>query len=212
MSNRTSRSSHHSRAASTGKVRVIAGEWRGRWIRFNNAQGLRPTGDRMRETLFNWLQSRIRGARCLDLFAGTGALGIEAVSRGAAVSALVEQNPSVCQQLEKEIETLATNPQDVNQRLPVHKLSAEAFLQNPAFATGPFDIVFVDPPFSADVQVDILQLLRESGQLADDALVYVEAPAKSALQARLPATYEIYRSLKQGNVQCVLLQSLEVAS
>lgn len=220
MPKRTSSSSRHrksrsgsgaganavTRAVTRARVRIIGGLWRGRWIHFTEAEGLRPTGDRMRETLFNWLQGSVHGARCLDLFAGTGVLGLEAVSRGAAMTVLVDANPVVCEQLEAEVSTLAANDPALAQRLPIQSVTAETYLQREATGNDQFDIVFVDPPFSEDIQIDILSLLLRSGQLAEPALVYVEGPVSAALETRLPAGYVVHRAKKQGNVQCLLLQ------
>lgn len=212
MPERTSSSSRHVRAGSgnaTGeraRVRIIGGNWRGRWIHFFAAQGLRPTGDRMRETLFNWIQIPVRGARCLDLFAGTGVLGIEAISRGAAEAVLVERSPAVGRQLENEIANLVAGESELEHRLSVQSMAAQEFIETVAQTHAPFDIVFVDPPFSQDVQIDVLNGLLRSELLAPQAMIYVEAPADMTLKERIPVGLEIFRTSTQGKVQCLLLE------
>lgn len=152
------------------RVRIIGGRWRGRKLHFPDGAGLRPTGDRIRETLFNWLQPVLPGARCLDLFAGSGALGFEALSRGAASCVLVEQNPQAWRCLQQARQLLDTEDATI-----IHA-DSKSWL---ASATGPFDIVFIDPPFAeASLSPDILvALLLQRQLLADDALLYLEQPA-----------------------------------
>ena len=121
-------------------LRIIGGEWRGRKVSFPDQAGLRPTGDRVRETLFNWLQPIISGARCLDLFAGSGVLGLEALSRGAAQVVMVEQAAPVCRYLQQAADNLGAQG-----RLEVNHTTAEAYLMS---AAKPFDVIFFDPPFA----------------------------------------------------------------
>src|SRR5450432_2048001 len=120
-------------------VRIIGGEWRGRRINFPDIPGLRPTPDRVRETLFNWLQQAVAGARCLDLFAGSGALGLEALSRGAKALAFVEQAVPAARALREQLMRLGATS-----RAQVFEMGAARFLRS---AGEPFDIVFLDPPF-----------------------------------------------------------------
>jgi len=154
-----------------GKLRIIGGRWRGRKLQVADLPGLRPSGDRSREVLFNWLQGSIHGARCLDLFAGTGALGLEAASRGAAEVVLVEKNPDVCARLR----TIASEWPGGNV-LKVVQADATRWLER---AEGPFDIALVDPPFGAGLYATTLQALARPGLLAPGALVYVESDARS---------------------------------
>lgn len=155
----------------TGKLRIISGNWRGRRLPVPDLPGLRPSGDRVREVLFNWLQGRVREARCLDLFAGTGALGLEAASRGAGSVVLVEQDRRLCRQL---IELAEDWPG--GNVLTVVQADAVRWLER---AEGPFDLVFVDPPFGTGLYAATLEALARSELLAPSALVYVESAAGS---------------------------------
>lgn len=131
-----------------GVVRVIGGQWRGRKLPFYSAEGLRPTGDRIRETLFNWLAPYIAGAHCLDLFAGSGALGLEALSRGAASCDFVDTDPRSIEQIGRHLGTLACPLGKT------HRQSAQQFL---TAHSQPWDIVFLDPPFNKNLLPPILE-------------------------------------------------------
>ena len=152
-----------------GAVRVIAGEWRGRRIPIPDGTTVRPTPDRVRETLFNWLREMVEGARCLDLFAGTGVLGFEALSRGAAEVWFVEQDATLVGALQAMATTLGVRPRVVRR-------DVLAFLREPA--PRPFDLAFLDPPYALAVE-PYLELLR--AWLAPTALVYVERPRTAGL-------------------------------
>jgi 16S rRNA (guanine966-N2)-methyltransferase len=147
-------------------VRIIGGHWRGTKLPVADVAGLRPTSDRVRETLFNWLQPMLPGARVLDLFAGSGALGLEAVSRGAREAVLVERDPALAASLRQ----LAARLPD-GDRVEVVCADALAWLRG---AHGAFDLAFVDPPFAADLWRPALDALGE--RMADEAWLYVEAP------------------------------------
>lgn len=177
------------------RVRVIGGQWRGRSLVVPPLPAVRPTPDRVRETLFNWLQSTIAGARCLDLFAGTGALGIEALSRGAAEVVFVDQAPQVGRHLRATLETLRAD------NASVHVADAMQYLQG---APRPFDIVFLDPPFESDLLAGILERLAR-GWLAPEAFVYVECPADKDLPA-LPSGWQVHRAKRAGQVGYHLLR------
>ncbi len=177
-------------------VRIIGGDLRSRRIRFEATRGLRPTPDRVRETLFNWLAPHIRGARCLDLFAGSGALGFEAASRGAASVILVESNRRACRHLEDNRLALG-----LGAGVSVRCESASAFLRRPAHA---FDIVFLDPPFDADGIDPALDQLARGDRLAAAARVYVERRATRSKQADPPA-WETVRQGVCGDVDYRLL-------
>lgn len=151
----------------TGSVRVIGGRWRGSKLPVPDVDGLRPTSDRVRETVFNWLQPKLAGARVLDLFAGSGALGIEALSRGAREAVLVERDPALADALRAAGERLHAGPD-----LQVVRADALAWLRAPLY--GRFDIVFLDPPFAAGLWQPVLQALPP--WLAPDAWLYLEAP------------------------------------
>lgn len=150
-----------------GQVRIIGGRWRGTRLPVVEAPGLRPTPDRVRETLFNWLQPTLSGTRVLDLFAGSGALGLESLSRGAREAWLVESDPRQCQSLRDTVERL--HAQDEAQ---VVRADALTWLRAPM--QGRFDVVFIDPPYSADLWQGALALLPQ--WLATDAWLYMESP------------------------------------
>ena len=150
-----------------GHVRIIGGHWRGTRLPVGSAPGLRPTSDRVRETLFNWLQPKLANARVLDLFAGSGALGLEALSRGAREAILVESAPEVADGLRKVVERL-----DAGAQATVVRADALRWLQAPLH--GRFDIVFVDPPFGAGLWSGVLAALPP--WLSADAWVYLETP------------------------------------
>lgn len=183
------------RAGPPGEVRIIAGRWRGRRLRVLAAEGLRPTADRVRETLFNWLAAQIGGARCLDLFAGTGALGIEALSRGAAAVWFVERNPAVALQLQASLDRLGA--------AGAHVVGADAlkFLAGPA---QPFDVVFLDPPFGGPDPGNLCRLLR-AGWVREGALIYLEMSRSQALPA-LPPGWQPLREKTAGQVRFALLR------
>ncbi len=154
-----------------GSVRIVGGRWRGRRLPVPDGD-VRPSPDRVRETLFNWLAARLTGARCLDLFAGTGVLGFEALSRGARSATLVDRDPAVIAHL-----------MDMRARLEAEQaeiLRYDALAWLAATPPTPYDIVFVDPPFTADLAATVLAALA-AGWVADEGVVYVEAPAVPAL-------------------------------
>jgi 16S rRNA (guanine966-N2)-methyltransferase len=157
--------------ATAGKVRIIGGRWRGTRLAVFDRPGLRPTADRVRETLFNWLAPVLPGARVLDLFAGTGALGIEAVSRGAAHAVLVERDAAAAQALRDTAAKLQGGD-----ALAVVQSDALAWLH--AQPDGAFDIAFVDPPFDANLWGGVLPVLAP--KLAEQGWLYVEAPVDAA--------------------------------
>jgi 16S rRNA (guanine966-N2)-methyltransferase len=179
-----------SAGAGRNEVRIIGGAWRGRKIRFPPNAGLRPTPDRVRETLFNWLAPSIGGARCLDLFAGSGALGLEALSRGAAHVVFVEKNPAVAKHLSAVTATLAPGQADVAAG------DARRWLKGQPQG---FDIVFVDPPFDSDLLDGALMALARPGWLAAGAFVYIESPAAVGEPA-LPGGWRLHRSGRAGEV------------
>ena len=171
------------------QLRIIAGRWRGRKLTFAPVPGLRPTPDRVRETLFNWLGPVLQDARCLDLFAGSGAQGIEAASRGAAEVVLVDHDPLVVSTLREQLQLLDFSAarvvqQDVNSWL--------------ATAATPFDVVFLDPPFRQGRLPECIDRLESGGWLAAGARIYIEAE-KSWVPV-LPDSWELYRSKQAGQV------------
>lgn len=182
-----------SSAGGVGSVRIIAGRWRGTRLPVPDRPGLRPTSDRVRETLFNWLQPVLPGARVLDLFAGSGALGLEAASRGAAHVQLVEADPQLAQALAAAAARL-----DGEGRVTVRRGDALAFLREDAGER--WDIAFVDPPFAADLWPAVLALLPT--RLSADAWLYVESPAGHAPD--LPADWALHRESGTRDVRYAL--------
>jgi 16S rRNA (guanine966-N2)-methyltransferase len=178
----------------SGRLRIIGGRYRGRKLPVPDQQGLRPTGDRVRENLFNWLQPVIEGSRCLDLYAGSGALAFEAASRGAAEVVLVEQSAPVVRELVANVRRLDA-PQ-------VRVVRADA-LRWLAEAGAAFDIVFLDPPFATGLLEASCNLLERNGWLAPRALVYLEAPASEAFPP-LPPSWELVRDRRAGQVHFAL--------
>lgn len=182
---------------STGKLRIIAGEWRGRKLPVADLVGLRPSTDRTRETLFNWLAPDIVGARCLDLFAGTGALGLEALSRGAAQCLFIERHKQAASLLEQSLQTLnalsrgTVHQGDALEFLTETEKSAQAGVNSPSF-----DLVFMDPPFADKLLDRALALLQDCSVLSAGAIVYLEyAPHQ---EPQLPQQWEHYRQKKSA--------------
>ncbi len=185
------------KSSKPGTVRIIAGEWRGRRLPVPDLPGLRPSGDRSRETLFNWLQGELRGARCADLFAGTGVLGLEALSRGAASAVLVENNAKAAAQLRASVSLLQAGKASVLQQ------DALAWLKN--LPAGSLDLVFVDPPFGQGLAVPALQLLQQEDVLRPGGLVYLETARSEALPVSTSG-WETLRDKTLGEVRMQLLR------
>ena len=179
------------------RVRIIGGAWRRRWLPVAPVPGLRPSADAQRETLFNWLQPLLPGAVVLDLFAGTGALGLEAASRGAGSVLLVEKSPVAADQLEANLRSLDADGVTVRRGDALRLLS-----QGPkAVGHTAFDIVFIDPPFGKGLIAPVLEHLRGGAWLAPGARVYVEQ--EGGLPA--PAGWEILRERTGGEAHGLLL-------
>jgi len=156
----------NSKATKLGEVRIIGGDWRGRKLPVLNAEGLRPTSDRVRETLFNWLQFEIPGAKCLDVFAGSGALSFEALSRGAKQATLLELGAANSNQLKQNLQTLNVSNASVEQVDSLQWLAQTA--------KESFDVVFLDPPFHREFMQNTVDLLFKNGYLNDQAWLYLE--------------------------------------
>jgi 16S rRNA (guanine966-N2)-methyltransferase len=180
----------HPRGADARVLRIIGGQWRGRKLRFPAKAPIRPTPDRVRETLFNWLAARVPGARCLDLFAGSGALGLEALSRGAAHVTFIERDPAAARALRARL----TEWQAPSAR--VEQMDALDFLRQQGQA---FDIVFLDPPFEADLLVPAARMLEAGQWLAPDALLYIEHAARGTALP-LPQGWTRARAKQAGEV------------
>ena len=177
------------------QLRIIGGSWRGRKLPFAPLPGLRPTPDRVRETLFNWLAPVISGTRCLDLYSGSGALGLEAASRGAAEVVLVETAAQVITSLQRQVDLLAAS------QVQVVQADVQQWLRGDS---KPFDVVFLDPPFDRQLLSADMRLLEVNGWLAPDAFIYIEA--EKELQLVLPENWVVYRSKQAGQVGYQLLK------
>lgn len=173
------------------RLRIIGGQWRGRKLTFTPVEGLRPTSDRVRETLFNWLAPYIHGARCADLFAGSGALGLEALSRGACHCDFVDTSGAALAQIGNHLATLgaATAGQ-------CHPSTALQFLQA---SSEPYDLVFIDPPFTRELVNPACTVLAARKLLAAGALVYVEMAASEPPPAAPPG-WSLHRDKTAGGV------------
>ncbi len=180
-----------------GRLRLIGGEYRRRLLPVLDMPGLRPTPDRVRETLFNWLVADLPGARVLDLFAGTGALGLEALSRGARAACFVERDAAVARTLEDNLVTLGAH-----NRAAVMTTDALAFLSS---APSPFTLAFLDPPFHQGLAGPCCAAL-EAGWLSDDAVIYLET--ESAIVPEVPANWALHREVRAGESQGRLYRRL----
>ena len=182
-----------------GRLRIVAGLWRSRLLDIADAEGLRPTSERIRETLFNWLAPTIHGARCLDLFAGTGALGLEALSRGAREAVFVEQSPVAARQLE-------TNIGIVGAQAAANVVQGDGLRYLGSAPAGSFNIVFLDPPFAADLLDETCRLLAENRLLAAGGLVYLEMERTQDAPS-LPDGWQVLKNKTAGNVRYMLVQT-----
>jgi 16S rRNA (guanine966-N2)-methyltransferase len=187
-----------------GSVRIIAGEWRGRRIEVAPGTSIRPTPDRVRETLFNWLAPVLPGMYCLDLYAGTGVLGLEALSRGAAGSWFVEQDTEAARALESALDRLAgAGSTPGRDRGRVLRADARSWLAGSPPRS--FGLVFLDPPYQADELGNLCTLLAR-GWLAPQAWVYLETSRDRALPA-LPAGWQLHREREAGEVRFALART-----
>ncbi|KLN45604.1 16S rRNA methyltransferase [Providencia rettgeri] len=177
-------------SASLGQIRIIGGMWRGRKLPVRDSEGLRPTTDRIKETLFNWLMPIIRDARCLDCFAGSGSLGFEALSRFAETVTFIELDKQNAQLLAENKARLQADNATIENHNSLNFLSQ----------TGtPFDIVFIDPPFRKGLLNETIQLLEKNQWLAEESWIYVESEAESPL-TDLPANWQLHREKITGQV------------
>jgi len=188
-----SKSYEHPVSAASGELRIIGGSWRGRKLRFPALPGLRPSPDRVRETLFNWLGPTLPGAHCLDLFAGSGALGLEALSRGASSCWFVDNANAACRSIEEHLSLLRADGGRV-----VNADSTRWLELRPSTAPA-FDVVFLDPPFRQGLLEACCDRLERGDWLAQDALIYLEAGADETPPA-LPANWLLHRDKRAGQV------------
>lgn len=180
---------------SRGRLRIVAGIWRSRVLEIADVEGLRPTSERIRETLFNWLTPRMAGARCLDLFAGTGALGLEALSRGAAAAVFVENSKVAIATLRRNLASLDASG------AVIHAGSATEYID--AAGAESFDIVFLDPPFADDNLAELCRLIDESELVTTNANVYLEQD-RARPEPDLPDGWTVLKSKVAGNVRYTL--------
>ncbi|MCW8907822.1 MAG: 16S rRNA (guanine(966)-N(2))-methyltransferase RsmD [Sedimenticola sp.] len=182
------------RPGQANQVRIVGGTHRGRRLRFPDSEGLRPTSDRTRETLFNWLQAWLPGARCLDLFAGSGALGFEAASRGAAEVDMLERSSRVVRQLEENRDQLGC------QTVSVHCVDALSWLEREG---RPYDIVFLDPPFADDLLTACCERLEQGGWLGPESRIYLEWDLHGPAP-QLPGSWTRLKEKQAGQVAYAL--------
>jgi 16S rRNA (guanine966-N2)-methyltransferase len=185
-----SRAAAATRGSRARVLRIIGGTWRGRRLRFPASAAIRPTPDRVRETLFNWLGTRTPGARVLDLFAGSGALGLEALSRGASHVTFVEQDEAAVRELRARLAEWQAGDASVERADALRYLTGEA---------RPFDLVFLDPPFGSELLSEAARRLEERGWLRSGAFIYVECAARAGLPP-LPAPWRLLKAKQAGEV------------
>jgi 16S rRNA (guanine966-N2)-methyltransferase len=173
-----------------GEVRIIGGKWRGRKLSVLNSPGLRPTPDRVRETLFNWLAPEIHGAYCLDMFAGSGVIGFEALSRGASFVVMTDVSSAIVKHLQQElIRFKATDAE-------IYQAKAPAGIKQPAQL---FNMVILDPPFDRDLLLPSCFYLEKSRFLAKNALIYLETNEPLSLE-NLPSEWQVLKNKQAGQV------------
>ena len=187
----------HSRNRRKSAVRIIGGGLRGRLLHFPEIDGLRPTPNRIRETLFNWLREKVDGKICLDLFAGSGALGFEALSRGAAKVIFVERNAAACRALAENTRNLQT------ENAEIHHTSAWDWLRQTRQPPSSIELVFLDPPFAGGLLPQACETLERSGLLARRALIYLEAETE-VRPRQLPDNWRMEKSGSAGDVHYFL--------
>lgn len=181
-----------------GQIRIIAGQWRHRQLRFPQISDLKPSPDAVRETLFNWLHNALAGSICLDLYAGSGAFGFEAASRGASRVVMVESHSQAIEHL-----SATQNLLNAKSIVEIRHQPALHYLQS---ATQKFDVVFIDPPFKDANHGEICQSLITHNRLNDGALVYIESQ-KSNSPLPIPPTWHIIREAQRGKVQSTLIKT-----
>ena len=189
-----------------GKLRIIGGRWRSRQLPIVDLPGLRPTTDRVRETLFNWLQADLPNAQCLDMFAGSGALGFEAASRGAIKVLMLELQAEAYKKLCDNTRSLmADNIQCLQQDAIAWLTDAGQKVADNQSDMAGFDVVFIDPPYESELLAQSCALLEQHGLLADGAKIYLEYPAQKSLP-KLPVNWQIIRGKQAGQIGYYLAQ------
>lgn len=186
----------------TGKFRIISGKCKGRILRFPAVNDLRPTPERIRETLYNWLMPYVSGSHCLDLFAGSGALGLEALSRDARSATFVESNRNAARAISKNIQILQLEQASVVNQDSINYLQ---------YCGGQFDIVFLDPPFNSDLLQSSIDLINEHKLINKSGWVYTEYSAHSQ-PPDCPVYWKIHRQTKAGDVRACLFHHADESS
>lgn len=185
-----------SKSGKNNRVRIIGGDWRGRLLEVADVPGLRPSGDRSRETLFNWLHPWLPAADCADLFAGTGALGFEAASRGAASVLMIEKHPQAQAVLRKSIDQLQA------EQVHLHAGGAMSIIEE--MTADSFDLVFVDPPFNSNLGALVLERLAKKECVRRGGFVYIESPASHDISP--PEGWSVWRDQQMGEVRMQLFR------
>lgn len=199
---RPSPTRHHrtGRSSGEGELRIIGGEWRSRVLRFPDEGGVRPTPARTRETLFNWLQFKVPGSRCLDLFCGSGVLGLEALSRGARQVTFVDHTPALARSLRENLHKLGSDDGQVE------CADVQALLQNQPGER--YDILFMDPPFRQGWLELLIPLIDENGWIGGGSRVYLEYESDRATPS-VPARWHLHRQKQAGQVTYALYHILD---
>jgi 16S rRNA (guanine966-N2)-methyltransferase len=187
-------------SARKNQLRIIGGQWRGRKLAVVDVEGLRPTGDRIRETVFNWLMGAVADSRCLDLFAGSGALGLECLSRGAKAVTFLEKHPDAAKQLQQNCQTLEAANSHV---ITSDSLSWLHTQRHPVIG---YDLVFIDPPFDANLWDESITLIESRGLLNEGAFVYLESPRNTLIAT--PPQWQLQKEKQSGQVCYRLFQFL----
>jgi 16S rRNA (guanine966-N2)-methyltransferase len=181
-------------SANQGRLRIIGGQWGGRKLQFVETPGLRPTPDRVRETLFNWLSAEIGGSRCLDLFSGSGALGLEALSRGAGYCMFIDSERIAITAIEQHLDKLACSTAETSQG------DGLRWLQDTPIPGQAFDIVFLDPPFQHKLLAPACKLLESRAWLTPSAHIYLESGAREEIPV-VPPGWTLKREKQAGEVR-----------
>ena len=179
-----------------GSIRIIGGKWRGRKLSVLDKQGLRPTTDRVKETLYNWLMPIIQNSNCLDCFSGSGSLGFEAASRGAQSVTLLEKDKQTANQLKKNKQLIASDNIDIS--------ATDTFLWLDKPVQKQFDVVFIDPPFHQSLIEKTVQLLENNHWLTSSAYIYIESETNHDLTSYIPSNWYLHREKTAGQVHSYL--------
>ena len=179
-----------------GSIRIIGGKWRGRKLAVLDKQGLRPTTDRIKETLYNWLMPVIYDSECLDCFSGSGSLGFEAASRGAKSVILLEKDKQVVQLLNKNKQIISGDT------IEIHQTNTLIWLNQPA--QKQFDIVFIDPPFHQSLVAQTVSQLEKNNWLKSFAYIYIETEKDYELMTHIPTNWQLHREKIVGQVHSYL--------